>query len=637
MALDFSKLGLKVGLEIHQQLDTAQKLFCPCISRLSTLTPNAKFYRRLRPTQSELGEVDPAAAFEYKRGRGFVYEADDETSCLVEMDEEPPHGLDWEAIDICLTVAQMLKARTVDEVHVMRKIVIDGSNTTGFQRTCVIALGGEMAINGKKISIQTICLEEDAARKTGEKGLSINYRLDRLCIPLIEIATAPEIYTPDEAGKAALALGRILRATRKVKRGLGTIRQDLNISVRGGALIEVKGVQELELVPSVVEYEVERQLKLLKVRDELVRRKLKKEDVKRTFADVTGVFRETKCSVVKNAIENGGVVLALTLPKFRDLMRIELEPDVKLGTELADYAKFWGGVGGIFHTDELPGYGITEGEASDLKAAAHAGDMDIVVFVADKRGKVIDALNAVAERARKALDGVPSETRGASPNGSTRYSRPRPGAARMYPETDVPPVPILKERVDQIKLNLPELPDVAIKRLIYEYGLNEKMATQILSSDYFDVFGNIAKKTSVSKSFIVATLTETLTGLRREGVKIDRISDQNIEMTFKLIDEGVIAKEAIPDVFTWLAEHRDSTVDKAVKSLGLQIISEDKLEALINRVIQENIALIRESGPASINQLMGVLMKQLRGKVDARLANQKLKERIQDLVKDQNT
>ncbi|MDH5450786.1 MAG: Glu-tRNA(Gln) amidotransferase subunit GatE, partial [Candidatus Bathyarchaeota archaeon] len=320
MTIDYSKIGLKAGLEIHQQLDTETKLFCSCKPQLFKEEPEITFLRRLRPTQSELGQVDPAALFEFQKGVRILYEANEETSCLVEMDEEPPHNLDREAVEIALTIAFMMKAKPVDEIHVMRKAVIDGSNTTGFQRTCVVALDGEIDIKGKKIPIQHISLEEDAARKTGENGSIIRYRIDRLGIPLVEIATAPVIYSPQEAEETALVIGRILRAMGKVKRGLGTIRQDLNVSIRDGALIEIKGVQELELVSKIVEYEVQRQLGLLKIRDELKERRAAEKDVKDEFVDVSSFFEQTKCQVIRKALNQSKRVLAVRLPKFADLL-----------------------------------------------------------------------------------------------------------------------------------------------------------------------------------------------------------------------------------------------------------------------------------------------------------------------------
>jgi glutamyl-tRNA(Gln) amidotransferase subunit E len=198
LEIDYAKIGLKVGLEIHQQLNTSTKLFCSCKPELFKEAPEIVFLRRLRPTQSELGQVDPAAYFEFQKGVQIRYEANRETSCLVEMDEEPPHPLNMEAVETVLTAALMMNAKPVDEVHVMRKTVIDGSNTTGFQRTCVIALDGWIKVGEKVVPIQHASLEEDAARKTGDEegGKVIRYRIDILGIPLIEVATAPVINSP---------------------------------------------------------------------------------------------------------------------------------------------------------------------------------------------------------------------------------------------------------------------------------------------------------------------------------------------------------------------------------------------------------------------------------------------------------
>ncbi|MEM2119371.1 MAG: Glu-tRNA(Gln) amidotransferase subunit GatE, partial [Candidatus Bathyarchaeia archaeon] len=485
MKVDYKEIGLKVGLEIHQQLDTSAKLFCNCKPELFKDEPSITFLRKLRPTQSELGQIDPAAFFEFQKGVKILYEADRTTACLVEMDEEPPHPLNMEAVKTVLTVALMMDAQPVDEIHVMRKIVIDGSNTTGFQRTCVVAMNGKVIVGEKTVPIEHISLEEDAARKMGEEERNVlRYRIDRLGIPLIEIATAPVIKSPEEAGEVALAIGRILRATEKVKRGLGTIRQDLNISISKGALVEVKGVQELELVSLAVEYEVQRQLNLLAVREELEKRVAKQEDLAEKFVDVTDIFEQTKSKVIRKALEKKQRVLAVVLPKFNGLLKCELLPDFRLGTEMADRARFWGRVGGIFHTDEMPAYGISMEEIEKLRATLKTREDDAVVFVADEPANAVDALKAVVERAREAILGVPPETRVATPQGTTRYMRPRPGAARMYPETDIPPVQVTKEMLEDVKSRLPELPEQKLNRIMKEYGLNQKLAKQLLDSEY---------------------------------------------------------------------------------------------------------------------------------------------------------
>jgi glutamyl-tRNA(Gln) amidotransferase subunit E len=266
--IDVRELGLRAGLEIHQQLDTSRKLFCSCPTHLvKENEPHDEFVRQLRPTRSELGEVDIAALFEWRKGRLYHYHAPRSVSCLVEADEEPPHEINREAVVIGAAMALAFGSTIVDEVYVMRKIVIDGSNTTGFQRTAIIALGGAVSLpSGKKVGIQSIAVEEDAARKIAEKGRFIHYNLDRLGIPLIEVSTAPDLETPEEVYEAALTIGQMLRLTGRVKRGIGTIRQDLNVSIKGGVKTEIKGVQRLDLLPKIVLYEAIRQKRLLEIR-----------------------------------------------------------------------------------------------------------------------------------------------------------------------------------------------------------------------------------------------------------------------------------------------------------------------------------------------------------------------------------
>ena len=259
-------IGVKVGLEIHQQLATNKKLFCSC-NPIETDEYSIKFQRKLRASKSELGEYDPAVLFESTKSKTIMYYANDESSCLVEQDEEPPHELDEDAKKISLIISSALKSNIFSEIYPMRKTVIDGSNTTGFQRTMLISQGGFFDTGGIKIGVQSICLEEDAAKNLGDEGSVRKFGLERLGVPLVEIATEPFEVELTEIKKIALSLGRILRSTKKVKRGLGSIRQDVNISIKdgGGVVIEVKGVQQLDQLEKVVEYEAKRQHGLLKI------------------------------------------------------------------------------------------------------------------------------------------------------------------------------------------------------------------------------------------------------------------------------------------------------------------------------------------------------------------------------------
>ena len=550
------------------------------------------------------------------------------------MDEEPPHSLDEEALDICLTIALMVKSQPLDEVHIMRKLVIDGSNTTGFQRTCVVAVGGEVDVQDHRIPIQAVYLEEDAARKVGTQGMTLMYQLDRLCIPLIEIATAPTIRSPEEAEATARALGLILRSTGRVRRGLGTIRQDLNISIRGGALVEIKGVQDLSLISKILENEVRRQLALLDVRQLLAERGASLMDAPVEPIEVTDAFRSTACQVLQTALKEDQSVFALCLPCFDGLLGRKLVPGMRLGIEFADYARFWGGISGLFHSDELPAYGITVAELDRVRAAVRAGESDAVVLLAGGRENAVDALRAVLDRARMAVSGVPNETRGAKPDGTTRFARPRPGAARMYPETDVPPVPISAARLSRINASLPEPYEVRLSRLMRDYALNEKLASQLLDSNYLAVFASIADTTDIAATFVAATLTETFKSVKREGVAIDALPPETIEAVFTLADDDVIAKEAVTDVLCYVVEHRAVPLEEVVDRLDVRTISEDVLREAVERTANEHRALIAQRGKGALGALMGVIMKAYPGRVDPARASVLLAQRIEAMTTD---
>ncbi len=633
-SLDYQKLGLKVGLELHQQLNTSRKLYCNCPTVIRDDDPHGGFLRRLRPTQSEMGEIDPAALFEFQRNTQFYYEYYNDTTCLVEMDEEPPLNLDDESIDICITMAMFLGSSVVDEVHPMRKIVIDGSNTSGFQRTAIIATGGSIRVGEKDIGIQTLCLEEDAARKIADDETHHlrTYRLDRLGIPLIEIATAPDISTPEEAQETALTLGLLLRSTGRVKRGLGTIRQDVNVSIKGGGIIEIKGLQQLDLLATVVELEALRQHSLLQIRDILTERGITADSIPDDVLDVTHLFKDTHSKVIKRALKNNGSVFAIRLPGFAGLLGREIQPERRFGTELADYAHFWGGVGGLFHTDELPKYGITESDVASLRSEVAATEQDAVVFVAADPDRCIDALTAVLNRAREATRGVPPETRVPLPTGATKYARPRPGSERMYPETDVRAVKISPTRIRKIKRNMPEPLEKKEERFIRELGLSKELARQIVRSIHLPLFEELVQSTEVSPTLIASTLESTLVSLHRDGVNVASLSDKHFHEVFTALSHDKVSKQVIPDLLTYFAEHPTDTIDNAINALGLGMISTEELESFIRNLVDERADYIMAHGAGSIGGLMGVIMKDLHGRADGRTVKEILSREIQRIL-----
>ena len=618
-------------MEIHQQLNTQRKLFCHCKPELIEEDEEDVFQRRLRPVRSELGEVDIAALFEWKKGRTYVYHAPRSRSCLVEADEEPPHEADEDSIVIALAMAKAFNSKIVDEIHVMRKMVIDGSNTSGFQRTMLIALGGSVRVDDREIGIETICVEEDAARKLKEEGKFVRFKLDRLGIPLIEIATAPDIHTPQEAKRVALRIGQMLRLTGKVKRGIGTIRQDLNVSIKEGAKTEIKGVQKLEIIDKVIEYEVMRQLKLLEIRDELKRRKVTKEEIlSQPITDITDILEESESRLVKKALKSGAGAFAVRLPKFKGILGKEVQPGRRFGTELADYARFWAGVGGIIHSDELPKYGITEDDVEEIAERLGCEDMDAFVLVLAPGTDAREALKAVKERAAMALEGVPEETRAANPDGTTKFLRPRPGAARMYPETDVPPIPVTKEMLEKAERIRPKNPAELIKELMTIYKLPKDMAEKMISSVRFDLAYRLVKKYHgrLHSTIVVRTVVDTLKELEREGVEVERIKDEQIEEVLDKVAEGKVAKEAIPEILKKVSEGK--SVDQAIRELGLdKSIDVDKVvKEVVNRYKDE----IKKRGvEKSFGLVMGKVMAELRGKVDGKIVAERVRKVLEEM------
>ena len=622
---DYEKLGLKVGLEIHRQLDT-KKLFSPVPSEL-TEGVDFTFERRLRPTMSEMGEIDPAALEEFKKGRKYVYEGNYELTDLVYMDEEPPRGPDREALEVSLQIAYLLNAKPVDEVHFMRKIVIDGSNVSGFQRTAIIAMNGKVDTPWGSVGIPTICLEEDACRIVERKEKEVIYRVDRLGIPLVEISTTPDIHHPEQAKVVAKYIGDALRATKKVKRGLGTIRQDLNVSIRGGARIEIKGVQELDMIPLIIEREAERQVNLLKIRDELMERGVKPEDIKEEFHDVTEVFQNTESKIIARAIGKGGKVLAVKLPGFRGLIGREIQPGRRLGTEMADRAKKY--VRGIFHIDELPNYGITEKDVDAVIEKLGLGEKDAFVLIAAEEETAKKALAEVVKRAKEAIEGVPEETRRALPDGNTQYMRPLPGKARMYPETDIPTIFLPEEYKERIKANLPELPQERVERFVKGYRIDRSLAETLVNDERDELFEELVKK-GVKPSLAASILVVVLKGLKKE-VPVEKVTEEHIREAFELYLEGKIAKEAFEGIFKELAKNPEKTAKQVAEEKGLTLLSEEEVEKIIDEVIKANIEVIKAKGMGAMGMIMGRAMAKLRGRADGKLVSSLVRKKIQEL------
>lgn len=474
---DYKRLGFRCGLEIHQQLE-GEKLFCHCRTLNTDKEPEHHATRKLRAVVGETGEVDKAAAYEMAKGKRFSYSSHSSDTCLVEYDEEPPTPLNARALETAIQVALLLNARIVDEIHVMRKIVVDGSNVTGFQRTALIAMDGYIETEEGRVEIPSICLEEEAAQKLKSDEKKAQYKLDRLGIPLIEIATNAAILSPEHAKKVAGHIGMVLRSVEGVKRGLGTIRQDVNISIQGGARTEVKGFQDLRSIPKVIDFEIRRQ---------------------------------------QEAISNGEKI-----------------------------------------------------EAQVRKAE---GDF------------------------------------------TTSFLRPMPGAARMYPETDVLPVRVPDEYLKKLKENLPALVGDRIKEFQQKYGVSEGMAKELMEKASFERF--VKKFSDVKPTAVAQILVDVPKDLKKRlKLDISKLSEKDFEEVLGYLDTGKVPRDSVPQL-----------LEKRIKGEKIDLsefkgVDDAELEQAVKKVIAEKPGL-------NAGGYMGLLMKEFRGKVEGKKIMEMVKKCLQ--------
>ena len=622
--IDFEKIGLKVGLEIHQQLNTNKKLFCKC-RPIESDEYTEKFSRRLRTAKSELGELDPAALFEKTKSKKISYYANSQSSCLVEKDEEPPHDLDYDAKKISLLISCMLESKIFSEIHVMRKTVIDGSNTAGFQRTMLVSQGGNLNVNGKKIGVQAICLEEDAAKLLKDEQDQRNYSLDRLGIPLVEIALEPVSTKPSEVKEIALTLGRLLRATRMVKRGIGSIRQDVNISVMNSGVVEVKGVQQLDQLEKIIDYEAKRQYGLI-----LIAEKLKKLSItisKEDVFDITEVFKDCESKIIQNALKLKIKIKAILVRNFSGMFGFEPYPGIRLGKEIGQLVRFFG-VGGVFHSDELPNYGINDSDVDNVKKYLKLVDGDGFLIIAGEDSKLDYAIDSIINRIKDATQGVPAETRGATQDGETIFLRPRPGASRMYPETDIPSISVLPEEIKLAKENIPKSWNDSIAEIQQKYSLNSQLSEQIFDSEYLELFEKICKNKKNSPNFVASILCSSITNLQRKGFDAILLKPEHIIESFELLASDKIPKESLEIIFESIMSGKSENVSIAMQSTDVSSMGEDELNDILDKIIQNNMDLVKERGENALVTLMGIAMKEVRGKASGKMVNALLRKKI---------
>lgn len=605
---DYKKLKLKAGLEIHQQLNT-HKLFCNCPSILRSDEHLFSVKRELNPVVGESGVVDKTLLFEKYKDKKFEYLVYD-TNCLVELDEEPPHDINKEALEIALQIALLLKCKIFPVSQIMRKTIIDGSNTSGFQRTVLIAYDGFIQTSQGKVKIDSIALEEDSARPHSKSENLVVYKLDRLGIPLVEITTAPDLKSPEQVKEAALKIGEILRAC-NVKRGIGTIRQDVNVSIQDGNRVEIKGFQDPKIMIDTVDYEMSRQKNILKISKELSKLKIG------NILDFSEEFRNTNCKFIKTAIKERKLLLGFKISDGKGILGFEIQPNKRIGSDLSDYVKSITGVGGIIHSDEdLTKYKFEQEEIDNVYKKLDCSKKDLFVLILGERVQIEISYEKIKERILELSAGVPNEVRQSNPDATTTFLRPMPSSARMYPETDCQLLRIKKKQIDDIKNNLPKLASEN-KKILQEFGLNEELIKLILTNGKLEQFKELTYLCDYYN-----LIAKSLTLFPKEIAKKEKMKIKDVEEKINI------------DVLSVVLEKVDEEISpNDVKTVLYRIVQGKSISEAIKRpelnLREELRNLLKEKPNLSQSAYMGLIMKKYSGLVSGKEVSEELKKLMQ--------
>lgn len=626
--IDYKKVGLMCGLEIHQQLNTG-KLFCNCpCDIVENDKLNELVTRKLRFSLGESGDVDVAAEDEFKKGKFNIYKFNSECACLVELDEEPPKGPNKKALDMVVRVSEMFNLMIFDKLQFMRKLIIDGSVTTGFQRTAIVGIEGNIKTSFGDVVVEGINLEEDSCRNIERNNEHNVYSLDRQGIPLIEITTGPQIKTAEGALETATIIGNVLRSFPETRRGLGTIRQDVNVSVTGGARIEIKGAQNLKLIPDMVDAEIRRQIIHLSILEELKDRGIDKNNFSdKKVYDISKIFEKSESKVIKsNLVGKHSGVMAIKLNKFENILGHELNSNFRFATEISERnKKHFPTIKGLFHSDELPKYGIEEKDILKIRKELKCKELDGFILIANDKKISEKSLNYIFEIIEFLMQGVPTEVRQVDPKGTvTKYMRPMPGAARMYPETDIFEIVIEQKYLDEMNKNIPELYNLKLERLSKLWSLDNNKVIEILDKFSEKEFNNILSN-RIKSSQVYNVIFE----LPKEVRKREKIEsfDFNINLILnilKAINESKLNKNNLYKLFVELYKEGKSDVNKfdkylEEKGLIVEVIDNLKVENKIKEIVESNKG-------APFGALMGICMKEFKGTVDGKIISEVLKK-----------
>ncbi len=633
---DYEELGLKCGLEIHQQLDTETKLFCRCPSKLQgTRVPDFNTMRYMRPVLGEMGTFDKAMLTEYKKGKTIIYEGYNDVICTYELDDTPPFSCNEEARKIALELALLLNANIIEEMHVSRKNYLDGSVPSGFQRTMILGTDGYITLKkGKKIRIAILSLEEEAARKIKTENKTNFYRLDRLGIPLVEVTTQPDINTPEECRDCAERIGLLLWIT-NVKKVLGSIRQDINVSIKSGTRIEIKGVQKLSWITILINHEISRQLNLIEIREQLKNRKISENDIPQEPVDLTSLMRKTGSKSIATGIKSGKKLYGLNFKGFKGIFGKELMEDYRFGTEVSSKVKVISGLKGIIHSDEkLENYNFSQEEIKKIQNKLNSKEKDCFVLVLGTIKELKIATDIIINRIKYVFKGVPPETRKALDNGNTEFLRELHGGARLYPDTDSQAIMNTVEETKQIQKTLPNYPWDIIEDYAKMYKVEQSSIKKLIFNGQLSLFDSLIDIYPTKPSIIITTLLNTAKAIKREGKIIENITNDDYKKIFIELKNKKIGKEAIEAIMRLKADSPNLTIEQSIENLNLESLSIEDLKIIINEIVIKNLKIIKEREMRSMGPLMGEVMKQVRGKIDGEIISKELKIQISSKLKE---
>lgn len=521
-------LGFRCGVEIHQQLFTNKKLFCRCPAGIYSKEHHAEVLRHMRPTLSEMGVYDGCALMEFRTKKEILYLLNRESVCTYEMDDTPPFPINQDALDKAIELALLCGCSIVDEMHIARKQYLDGSIPTGFQRTAIVGINGSIPFEGKRIGVTHFSIEEDACREAYDRGHLIAFRTDRLGMPLIEVVTEACFKSPEEAARGVRHIGRLLRSSGKVRRGIGAVRQDVNVSIEGGSRVEIKGVPRYQLIASLTHTEALRQKALLDIRSELSRRRLKADKLETEERDLTADLKNSRSPILENALPKGHRIRGIKLVGLAGILNTPTQSGRMFSSELSGRVRVIAcldEIPNLFHTDNYPEYPRSHIDLRAVKLALKVRNDDVAVIVWGPEADTITAGEEIKNRIIEAFDGVPNETRQHLRDGLTDFERILPGADRMYPDTDHPPVRIDASRVERIRQALKE-PAYSIEERFKKFGLPEDTIAGLALSNRVALIDHLAN-VGANMKLVGRILGETVRSLNRQGVNCSKITDES--------------------------------------------------------------------------------------------------------------